>query len=249
MADQPPDADTFHVISLEEVTMEDLLVLPVPECLFQSSQLAALHSGDAFVSHSWRDDSQASWAALAAWCHQFKIATGREPKIWFDRCCVNQQDEQIVDSIACLPIYIASCNSFVILYGQSYFHRLWCVMELFSYVFMGGNVASIQIVVRAGDERKMLQDITDFDVHKCSCLHPQDKDMFLGIIETSFFGLDGFNLEARAAIPYRTHPSLCLTYPCHVLCCHPTYLLLATPHASGEQSPSDKAWFSATSWQ
>ena len=197
MADQPPDADTFHVISLEEVTMEDLLVLPVPECLFQSSQLAALHSGDAFVSHSWRDDSQASWGALVAWCHQFKIATGREPKIWFDRCCVNQQDEQIVDSIACLPIYIASCNSFVILYGQSYFHRLWCVMELFSYVFMGGNVASIQIVVRSGDERQMLQDITDFDVHKCSCLDPQDKDMFLGIIETSFFGLDGFNIAVR----------------------------------------------------
>jgi hypothetical protein len=92
---------------------------------------------DAFLSHSWNDDASAKWAALGAWCAEFEIEHGREPLVWLDRCCIDQTD--IESALPSLPVYLAGCQSLLVLFGPTFLTRLWCVVELFTFLSMGGT--------------------------------------------------------------------------------------------------------------
>lgn len=48
--------------------------------------------------------------------------------MWLDKFCV--QPENIPESLACLPCYIAGCHITLVLGGPSYLDRLWCVVEV-----------------------------------------------------------------------------------------------------------------------
>jgi hypothetical protein len=39
-------------------------------------------------ARSWYDPPDAKWAALQSWRRAFVAAKGREPMLWFDRCCI-----------------------------------------------------------------------------------------------------------------------------------------------------------------
>lgn len=49
------------------------------------SRAARFGQVDAFVSHSWSDDSEEKWRALETWCRQFERVHKREPLLWCAR--------------------------------------------------------------------------------------------------------------------------------------------------------------------
>ena len=98
---------------------------------------ASLGSADAFICHSWHDDPDSQFAAFSAWMARFQAEhDGRIPSCWYDRACIDSSNIGL--SIACLPCYLAGCKELVVLAGPTFMRRLWCIMELFSFVQMGG---------------------------------------------------------------------------------------------------------------
>merc|ERR1712176_1440115 len=106
---------------------------PNPE-LRALAEPAQLGEVDVFLSHSWHDDSEAKWKSIQFWRKAFKERNDREPKFWIDKYCIDQ--DQITDSLSCLPVWLAGCKHVVAFVGPTYLERLWCVMEIFVFVEM-----------------------------------------------------------------------------------------------------------------
>ena len=49
-----------------------------------------------------------------------------------DKACIDQ--DNIDQALACLPIFLAGCQTLLVVAGTTYCSRLWCVMELFTFV-------------------------------------------------------------------------------------------------------------------
>jgi hypothetical protein len=99
---------------------------------------------DAFISHSWSDDGVAKFECLEEWAEETKAKTGEEVTIWLDKACLDQRDIQA--SLAGLPVFISGCKHLLVLAGETYASRLWCVIELFVFVQLGRNVKEEMIV-------------------------------------------------------------------------------------------------------
>ena len=72
----------------------------------------------------------------------------RPPFRWTDQCsCVPATADQnnIQQSLSFLPIYLSGCQTLLIMAGPTYCSRLWCVMEIFTFLFMGGKLERIEI--------------------------------------------------------------------------------------------------------
>ncbi|KAJ1640362.1 hypothetical protein T492DRAFT_855047, partial [Pavlovales sp. CCMP2436] len=106
----------------------------------------------------WSDDPGAKWSAICEWRHEFRLAHGREPIVWLDKCCLNQ--ECIADHLACLPVFLAGCNSLVLFVGKTYLHRLWYPAE--EEDESGHNSASEANF----DEVELLLNIAQFDARE-----------------------------------------------------------------------------------
>merc|ERR1712070_1136111 len=76
---------------------------------------------------------------------------------------------------------------------------------------MGGDVANVEMLLPKGpfegDEHSeaaykddLLAELRGFDVRSCSCTVPEDKDLFLGIIEAAYYGLPAFNVVVKGLI-------------------------------------------------
>jgi hypothetical protein len=90
----------------------------------------------AFISHSWRDSADVKWALLQEWRTEFVQAFKREPTLWFDKACIDPSSA-LDEQLSLLPLYAASCHSFVILLTPSYLSRGWCIIELFVWTHIG----------------------------------------------------------------------------------------------------------------
>ena len=141
---------------LNALTVDSFRVLPF-ECLREEDFSSSADSGlnrhavsvalgdcDAFLSHSWHDDGPEKWAALRSWADGFERATGRPPKVWLDKGCIDQKN--IDASLAALPLYLAGCDRLVVVAGPTYASRLWCVIEIFTFLFMGGSRERIDVL-------------------------------------------------------------------------------------------------------
>ena len=53
------------------------------------------------------------------------------PRTAQDKACIDQNNIQ--QSLACLPVFLAGCQTLLVVAGPSYCSRLWCVMELFTF--------------------------------------------------------------------------------------------------------------------
>ena len=53
---------------------------------------------------------------------------------------------QVEANLRCLPIFLTGCTSLLVLAGPSYPSRLWCCMELFIFMRMGGNFGEITVL-------------------------------------------------------------------------------------------------------
>ncbi|KAF4655847.1 hypothetical protein FOZ61_007346 [Perkinsus olseni] len=54
-----------------------------------------------------------------------------EAKVFFDRCCIDQVDPvRKAAGIRSIGAYLNKCDTFLLLWSDDYFQRLWCVFEL-----------------------------------------------------------------------------------------------------------------------
>ena len=108
---------------MPEVTEKDMMSSSPDPTLKRLSTPCQLQDVDAFLSHSWQDACGRKWEALQAWRKSFKAHHQREPRLWIDKYCIDQQN--IEHSLMCLPVFLASCHTLLIIAGETYFDRLW----------------------------------------------------------------------------------------------------------------------------
>ena len=121
---------------------------PDPE-LFKLAKPAEYGQVDWFVSHSWREDADAKYDALQEARARFREEHKRDPVIWLDKFCIDQRS--IEENLMCLPVFLAGCNQLFILCGETYLERLWCMLELFVFIQMGGRVDDVELFFIAPD--------------------------------------------------------------------------------------------------
>merc|ERR1712217_444914 len=111
-----------------------------PDSLAEPGILGACSSADAFISHSFQDDSLAKWRSLERWGTDFAEQHGRAPLFWIDTCCGQGVKPW------CLPIFLGGCKRLVVLCGPSYPSSLRCLLEMCLYVHVGGSVSNIDLI-------------------------------------------------------------------------------------------------------
>ena len=170
---------------------------------------------DAFVSHAWGDDYKQRYVALRGWAMQFELENGRWPVIWLDKACIDQAS--IEDSIKCLPIFLAHSERLVVLGGPLWPTRLWCVIELFCFLRVGGDANAIVFLPLTGrdsvhltdwsieecqaaeEDSEMRKSLQEFKVQNAHC-YDADRDLLLRAIESGYSTLDHFNKDMRKAL-------------------------------------------------
>ena len=118
----------FDALTVDDFGRGDLAGKEARDLSLRARTTQGLKLGDvdAFLSHSWRDDHIAKWAALSAWAANFSQRKGgASPMLWLDKACIDQQN--ISASLACLPVFLAGCKQLLIVPGPTYVHRLWYV--------------------------------------------------------------------------------------------------------------------------
>mmetsp|Transcript_9302 Transcript_9302/g.27405 ORF Transcript_9302/g.27405 Transcript_9302/m.27405 type:complete len:499 (+) Transcript_9302:91-1587(+) len=144
---------------------------------------------DAFVSHCWGDDGNDKYAALLAWANQFREAHRREPLLWIDKCCINQGDIQ--RSLRGLPVYISGCKKLLVLAGPDYCCRLWCALELFCFLTLGGETGDITVL--KPHVANLSRPAIGFKLSDAKCSLATDRDRILSTIEAAFGFQEVFN--------------------------------------------------------
>merc|ERR1712113_801475 len=166
--------------------------------LYSLSKPAEFGACDAFLSHSWHDDSQRKYAALKNWSIDFMKKHNRSPTFWIDKACIDQSS--IERDLACLPVFLGACNSLLILSGTTYTSRLWCMLELYVFFSMRsrgrkvGAQIDVRIVSSADLERGRTFDLWEaFDARNCQCVSNGDRERILLAISQGHGGIQGFN--------------------------------------------------------
>ena len=93
---------------------------------------------DAFLSHSWHDDPHCKWKCLVAWARLFHGQQGRTPILWLDKACLIQSAD-LDAQLACLPVFLSGCRQLVVLAGPTFTERIWCILEVYTFMRMGGT--------------------------------------------------------------------------------------------------------------
>ena len=57
--------------------------------------------------------------------------TRATPLVPQDKACLDQGNIQ--QALACLPVFLAGCQTLLVVAGPTYCSRLWCVMEIFTF--------------------------------------------------------------------------------------------------------------------
>ena len=105
---------------------------------------------------------------------EFETANGSEPRCWLDKACVDlpatsrvtsqqppgaprdlaaisrasqaciDQAGDINASLKALPIFLLASRHFVVFVGETYYKRMWCVLEMFTFVRSGGTLEQVR---------------------------------------------------------------------------------------------------------
>ena len=165
--------------------------------LFAKTEKSGTGECDAFLSHSWRDHAASKWQKMIEFKSEFEAKhRGDEPRCWLDKvlttptapipritrhslsaprplstvsqACIDQ-DGDINASLRALPIFLLASRYFVVFIGESYFSRMWCVLELFTFLKMGASLDRVKLVALHGTRDQALERIHTFDVRGASC--------------------------------------------------------------------------------
>ena len=80
--------------------------------------------------------------------------------------------------------------------GDTYLTRLWCIVELFVFLQMGGSMDDIRLWP-LGDVH---QKVVNFDANTATCFDPHDKQHLLSIVEAGSDGMDTFNTQVQGIL-------------------------------------------------
>ena len=207
----PSAEENFRVVSFDKLRASDF-DLSRPSQVQDHSHKAELGMCDAFLSHSWHDSPTAKWDALCRWASDFEKESGRPPRVWFDRACIDQ--DKLAESLACLPIFLAGCAKLVVLAGPTWPSRLWCVIELFTFQKMtsGAQLDRISVIPlvdgQGTDARKRSLErsigaLRSFDAETATCFKPEDREAMLSVIEASMGSFGEFNSWAKTVFEHR----------------------------------------------
>jgi len=119
---------SLRCVTFDKVRAEHLVDGVARPDLYALSVPAGLGYVDVFISHSWSDDPAAKWKALSEWCARFSAEHKREARCWIDKYCIDQN--AIEANLTCLPVFIAACDRLLVLAGETYLKRLWCLIEV-----------------------------------------------------------------------------------------------------------------------
>lgn len=179
---------------------------------FALSQPAHFGGVDCFVCHSHHDDPHEKWGALASWCDAFRREHEREPLLWIDSFCLDTRRPD--DVLPYLPVFVAGCTQLLVLRGPTTLQRLWCLVEIFSFLTMGGCPAAVSVVHvggAAGSARPAAEpsqaestpgesgvhvaDAPVFSARAAECAFDMDRQLLLAVIEAYPGGISGFDDE------------------------------------------------------
>ena len=167
----------FRMLTTDQLEISDL-TSSKDTGMYARTKPAALGECAAFLSHSWQDDGMAKYEALNAWSIRQKAD---ERSIWLDKACIDQH-ANIDDQLVALPIFLSGCKQLLIIAGPTYTSRLWCTMEVFTFVRMnGGRHQNIVVEPIAG---VTLETLAKFDGGKAQCFDPKDRSHLLAVIES-----------------------------------------------------------------
>ena len=88
----------------------------------------------------------------------------------------------------------------LVLCGDTYMRRLWCMVELFVFLEMGAQSEHIDMYILAkgvGQKLRIQEGLAKFDIRESQCYLESDKEKLLGIIEVGFSTLNEFNTSIR----------------------------------------------------
>ena len=80
--------------------------------------------------------------------------------------------------------------------GPTYASRLWCVVELFVFLKMGGEKERIRVLELGGVDVRV--SLNRFDASKAKCFLAADQEKLYAVIESGFGSLEPFNTLIRS---------------------------------------------------
>jgi len=191
--------ERFRSLSFDSFTEEDFLKNRETEgsenAMFKKTKHVKLGHCDAFLSHSWSDDGVLKYAALKRWAAAFKRENGREPEVWLDKACIDQTD--IEHDLLCLPIFTSGCQNLLIFAGKTYTSRLWCIIEVFVFLKMGGGMDRITVLPIGMSEADAKAKFQEIDASEAKCFLEGDRQKLLAIVESGFGNFVQFNSILR----------------------------------------------------
>ena len=175
--------------------------------MMSATRPATFGQVDAFMSYAWHDCGDALYDALQAWASATRRRRGlshtEELTVWLDRACLRGGSD-ITVLLTCLPIFLAGCKQLLVLAGPTFSSRLWCAMELFAFIRMGGTLADIDIRLIVGpgashqEEASAIKGaLSEFDAAKACCSLSRDRHRLLAVIETAYGTVEPFNELVR----------------------------------------------------
>jgi len=198
--------ELLRFVTLDKVSKEELAESKPNPLLFERSVAAQCGDLDAYVSHSWQDRSDEKWAALQGWRSRFKREHGREPRVWLDKFCTKQYDIDV--SLMSLPIHLAASERLLILAGETFVTRMWCVMEIFVFLAAVDDVSRLEIIVLGDDPKTIKHAFQKLAVTTCECRNSDTRDKLLSIIEVGCGCPEDFDALIRDAPLFTEEDSL-----------------------------------------
>jgi len=131
---------------------------------------------------------------LQAWRSEFSAENSHEPRLWIDKYCLDQRNVRA--NLQCLPVFLAGCERLLVVLGETYLGRLWCLVELFVFLQMGASHSQLT-VRKMQDGRLSAATIQTFDARNARCFADAERDLLLGMMEASFASLDNFSRAIR----------------------------------------------------
>ena len=135
---------------------------------------------DFFLSHSWHDSAHGKSDALEAHRAAFESRHNRLPTYWLDKVCIDQTN--ITDGLRVLVANVLACKKVLVVCGNTYSSRLWCILELFTlFSFsdddeMALNRVEILPIEEGGVTRDgVIASLVSFRLEDAHCYDPNEE--------------------------------------------------------------------------
>ena len=106
-----------------------------------------------------------------------------------DKACIDQED--IERSLSFLPVFLAGCQTLLVLAGPTYTSRLWCVVECFVFLKVGGTHTRLSVIPIGADKheiRSVYHQLSAFDLQAARCFLAEDRERLVACIAFCSYG-------------------------------------------------------------